>query len=92
MSDVEPRLIWTLRDNVSAGAAKLKGELEFHGVKQPIEVPVQVTFGGDGGALVTAQVPVSLEAHRLERPSLLLLKADDQLLMDVELKLVNAAK
>jgi polyisoprenoid-binding protein YceI len=71
---------------------KLRGELDFHGVKRTMEVPAQVSFGADGGAVVKARFPVSLEAHRIERPALLFVKVDDQLLMDVELKLSGPAK
>jgi polyisoprenoid-binding protein YceI len=66
---------------------RLQGELDFHGVKTPVDLPVEVSFAPDGSAVVRAKFPVSLEAHRIERPSLLFVKVDDQLLMDVELKL-----
>ncbi len=66
---------------------KLEGELEFHGVKQPLSVPAQVVLGDDGSAVVKAKFPVSLDAHKIERPSLLFLKTDENVLMDVELKL-----
>jgi polyisoprenoid-binding protein YceI len=71
---------------------RLQGELELHGVKRPLDLPVQVSFGPDGAAVVHAKFPVSLEAHRIERPSLLFVKVDDQLLMDVELKLKAEAR
>jgi polyisoprenoid-binding protein YceI len=67
--------------------AKLQGELEFHGVKRPLDVPAEVSFAADGGALVKAKFAVSLDAHRIDRPSLLFVKVEDQLLVDVELKL-----
>jgi polyisoprenoid-binding protein YceI len=70
---------------------KLQGELDFHGVKRPLEVPVQISFGPDG-ATVKTKFAVSLEAHRIERPSLLFVKVDDQLLMDVELRLAAAPR
>jgi polyisoprenoid-binding protein YceI len=69
---------------------KLQGELDFHGVKQAMELPVEVSFS-DGGAVVRLKFAVSLDAHRIERPSLLFVKVEDQLLMDVQLKL-NAAR
>jgi polyisoprenoid-binding protein YceI len=69
---------------------RLQGELDFHGVKQAVSLPVEVSFQPDGGAVVRAKFAVSLEAHRIERPSLLFVKVDDQLLMDVELRLKQA--
>jgi polyisoprenoid-binding protein YceI len=72
--------------------ARLRGELELHGVKQPVDLPVQISFDADGGATVRAKFPVSLEAHRIERPSLLFVKVDDQLLMDVELRMKGEAR
>jgi polyisoprenoid-binding protein YceI len=66
---------------------RLQGELDFHGVKQAVTVPVEVSFQPDGGALVRAKFQVSLEAHKIERPSLLFVKVEDQLVMNVELKL-----
>ena len=70
--------------------AQLQGELEFHGVKQPLSVPAQISLGQDGGAVVKAKFPVNLEAYRIERPSLLFVKVDENVLLDVELKLVEA--
>jgi polyisoprenoid-binding protein YceI len=67
--------------------AKLRGELELHGVKRTMEIPAQVSFDREGGAVVKASFPVSLEAHGIERPSLLFVKVDDQLLVEVELRL-----
>jgi polyisoprenoid-binding protein YceI len=70
---------------------KLQGELEFHGVKRPVEVGGEVVFD-DAGAAVRLKFPVSLEAHRIERPSLLFVKVDDTLLIDVELRLKGSAR
>lgn len=71
---------------------RLHGELDFHGVKQPLDVPVQISFAADGSAVARAKFPVSLDAHRIERPSLLFVKVDDQILLDVELKLKGAPR
>jgi polyisoprenoid-binding protein YceI len=70
---------------------KLQGELDFHGVKQAMELPAEVSFAEDG-ATVRLEFPVSLDAHRIERPSLLFVKVDDQLKLMVELKLKGAAR
>jgi polyisoprenoid-binding protein YceI len=60
-----------------AQSTTLRGELDFHGVKRSVEVPVTVDFGRDGAARVRGKLTVSLEAHRIQRPSLLLVKLDD---------------
>lgn len=65
----------------------LKGELDFHGVKKPVEVPVTVEFAADGSASVRGKLKISLEAFDVERPSLLFVKMDDDCTIDVDLKL-----
>ena len=60
----------------------LRGELDFHGVKRPIDVPVSVEFQKDGSAKVRGAMAVSLDAHRVERPSLLFIKVDDDCRID----------
>jgi len=69
---------------------KLQGELEFHGVKQPLTVPAEISLAQDGSAVVKARFSVNLESHRIERPSLLFIKVDENVLLDVELKLKGA--
>src|SRR5512138_1786352 len=56
---------------------RLQGELEFHGVKRPIEVPVAIQFAHDGSAVVKGKLTVSLDAYRIDRPSLLMIKLED---------------
>ena len=67
--------------------ARLEGELDFHGVKRPLAVPAQISLADDGGATVRARFPVNLEAHRIERPSLLFVKVDENVELDVQLVL-----
>jgi polyisoprenoid-binding protein YceI len=71
----------------SPAELQLRGELEFHGVRRPVEVPVTVELGADGSARVRGRLPVSLEAHGLERPSLLTVKVDDDCAIDFDLRL-----
>ena len=66
---------------------QLQGELDFHGVKRPISVPAQISLSGDGSATVKARFPVNLEAHGIERPSLLFVKVDENVELDVQLLL-----
>jgi polyisoprenoid-binding protein YceI len=71
--------------------ARLEGELDFHGVKRPLSVPAKLSLAQDGTAVVKAKFPVNLEAHQIERPSLLFVKVDENVELDVQLKL-RAAK
>ena len=65
----------------------LEGELDFHGVTRPVAVPVSVEFAPDGSAVVTGRMKVSLEAHRIERPSLLFVKVDDECAIEFSLRM-----
>jgi polyisoprenoid-binding protein YceI len=67
----------------------LQGELDFHGVKRPLAIPATISLGQDG-ATVKAKFPVNLEAHQIERPALLFIKVDENVLLDVDLKLKPA--
>jgi polyisoprenoid-binding protein YceI len=69
---------------------RLRGELEFHGVKRPVEVPVTVELGRDGSARVRGTLTVSLDAHGVERPSLLFVKLEDACTIAIDLKLGRA--
>lgn len=69
--------------------ARLEGELDFHGVKTPISVPAEIHLTKDG-ATVSARFPVDLEAHHVERPSLLFIKVDRDVQLDAELRLQAA--
>ncbi len=47
----------------------LKGQLTFHGVKQPVEVPMKVVFTSAKDVSAEGNFKVSLEAFKVERPS-----------------------
>jgi polyisoprenoid-binding protein YceI len=65
----------------------LQGELDLHGVKQPLDVPVRIEAAEDGSIRVRGATRFSLEAHRIERPSLLLVKLEDDCRIDVDVLL-----
>src|SRR5512133_2188889 len=67
--------------------ATLQGELEFHGVKQQLQVPATLQFASDGSARGTGNVKLSLDAYHIERPSLLMIKLDDACAIEFDLKL-----
>jgi polyisoprenoid-binding protein YceI len=55
----------------------LTGELELHGVRRPVSMPVTLEMKADGTARAHGSFDVSLDAHQIERPSLLFVKVDD---------------
>jgi polyisoprenoid-binding protein YceI len=66
---------------------RLEGELELHGVKRPLAVEVTLSLRPDGTARAAGSFDVSLDAHRIERPSLLFVKIEDACRIDVDLAL-----
>jgi len=56
---------------------ELAGELELHGVRRPLAVPVDVVFAEDGSARAKGAFQVSLDAYGVERPALLFVKIED---------------
>jgi polyisoprenoid-binding protein YceI len=65
------------------GKHTLKGKLTFHGNTHDVEVPVDVTWSG-ASAKVKGAFSISLEAYRVERPSLLFVKVEDKLDLEVD--------
>jgi hypothetical protein len=57
----------------------LDAELTFHGVARRISIPVKVRFESGTRATVETSFPVSLDAHGVERPSLLFMKVEDRI-------------
>jgi polyisoprenoid-binding protein YceI len=68
----------------------LNGELDLHGVKRPLDLPVSVEVAEDGSVRVRGASRFSLEAHQIERPSLLLVKIDDDCRIEVDVLLREA--
>lgn len=73
------------------GPVEIGGEVELHGVKTPVRLPVQVASLPGGGVRVRGTFEVSLDAHHVERPSLLFVKIDDACRVDVDLLLREEA-
>lgn len=63
----------------------LKGKLTFHGVEQDASVPATVTFTSAKEATAEGSFDISLEAYKIERPSLLMVKVDDKLVLEPKL-------
>jgi polyisoprenoid-binding protein YceI len=68
----------------------LKGQLTFHGVKQAVEVPLKVVFTSAKDVTATGTFQISLEAFKVERPSLLMVKVDDALDLETKFQLQEA--
>jgi len=66
-------------DEGAALDLELDAELTFHGVARRIAIPVKVRFESATRATVESSFPVSLEAHGVERPSLLFVKVEDRI-------------
>jgi polyisoprenoid-binding protein YceI len=59
------------------GKLSLDGELDFHGVKRPMTVPLVVEPAAGGALHARGDFDVSLDAHKVDRPSLLFVKVED---------------
>jgi polyisoprenoid-binding protein YceI len=64
---------------------EVQGEIELHGVKRQVVVPLGIVFAPDGGARVRGSFEVSLDSFHIERPSLLFVKIEDTCRIDVDL-------
>jgi polyisoprenoid-binding protein YceI len=65
----------------------IRGELTFHGIRKPLAVPVKLTYDATGAVHADASLSLSLDEFRIERPSLMFVKVDDALKLDVSLVL-----
>jgi polyisoprenoid-binding protein YceI len=63
---------------------QMTGELELHGVRRALTVPIAVELRPDGSVAVRGTFEISLEAYSVERPSLLFVKVDDGCRIDVD--------
>jgi hypothetical protein len=55
----------------------LEAEVDFHGEKKPYTVPISIHFDSATHAHAKAEFDVSLDGHKVERPSMMLIKIDD---------------
>ena len=62
-----------------------KGELTFHGVKKSLDVPVKLTYASATNIRAEAHLSLSLDEFKVERPSLMFVKIDDALQVDVNI-------
>jgi polyisoprenoid-binding protein YceI len=76
----------------SEQAVVLKGQLTFHGVKQPVEVPMKVVFTSDSDVTAEGRFQISLESYKVERPSLMMVKVEDALDLETKFQLKQEGK
>lgn len=62
---------------LEASETSFSGELNLHGVTQPLSFPVRLTRSGDTLA-ASARFPLSLSAYNMKRPSLFGVFVDDE--------------
>lgn len=65
----------------------MHGVVVFHGVEQAVRMNVEARFLDPDHLEVEARFPLSLEAFGIERPSLLFVKIDDQVVIEAKLSL-----
>ncbi len=62
-----------------------KAQLQFHGVQNVFDVPVDVTWESPTKIKATTTFSISLDGYKVERPSLMFVKVDDELKIDAKL-------
>src|SRR5262249_51832488 len=62
-----------------------KAQLSFHGVQQTFDVPVDVTWEAANKVRAKVTFAISLDGYKVERPSLMFVKVDDELKVDAKL-------
>jgi hypothetical protein len=69
----------------------LHGELTFK-TARPLDVSAHLHFDSAERVSVSARFPVSLDAHGIERPSLVFVKVDDRVDIDAQLRMEEATR
>lgn len=62
-------------------------QITLHGVSQTQEIPVTIQFEAADRIVATTSFSVSLDSFKVERPSLLFVKIDDEMKVDATIKL-----
>ena len=62
-----------------------KAQVDLHGNKQLLDIKVEITSNPDGSIRGVTHFPVSLDAFKIERPSLMFVKVDDAVEIDAKL-------
>ena len=62
-----------------------RAQISFHGIQKVIDVSVQAAFESATRIHATSTFALSLDEFKVARPSLMFVKIDDELKMDVDL-------
>ncbi len=73
-----------------ASPVTLDGGVALHGVATPVKVPTTLTVERDGAVRARGAFDVSLDAHGVQRPSLLFVKIDDDCHVDFDVSMREA--
>ncbi len=63
---------------------KIRAQITFHGVQQMFELPVTVEWVSANEVRAAASFAISLESFKIERPSLMFVKIEDDMHLDVK--------
>jgi polyisoprenoid-binding protein YceI len=80
--------IKAIGEGIKPGESKTvpaKAQIEFHGIKHTADIKVEISFDKDGNAKAVTHFPISLDAYKVERPSLMFVKVDDDVNIDAKL-------
>lgn len=67
------------------GDLNVSGNLTFHGITKPVQFKA-ISQKKKNGLVVEGEIPVSLEAYNVERPSFMLVKTDDTIKINFHLE------
>ena len=63
-----------------------KAQVSLHGVTQAMDIPVTLTFEAANNVIATTAFTLSVDAFKIERPSLMFVKIDDEMKIDAKLQ------
>jgi polyisoprenoid-binding protein YceI len=69
--------------------ANLKGQLTFHGVQQLLELPVTLVWESPTRVRAQTKFKISLDGFKVDRPSLMFVKVNDDLELSADLLLAR---
>lgn len=64
-----------------------KAQISFHGVQKTIDLPIKLTVGPDGTVRAQTTIALSVDEFKIEKPSLMFVKIDDELKIDADVVL-----
>ena len=62
-----------------------KAQLTFHGIQNVFDLPVEITWESATKVHAKTTFAISLDGYKVERPSLMFVKVDDELKLDAKL-------